>query len=346
MNAAGDALLPSPSSSMEGMPWSAPNLARRCTRSSLLQAGSESGERRGFSLREFIDGGAAVAAVSNGRRATTPTTVGASVPSGWRPMVLINLQDAMPTRMPLCSSTMNRQWMYIDRRFDEFTSGLENFIAVAEANKHGGFMYCPCVDCKNIVNYAHSSVIHSHLLRAGFMPSYYCWTKHGERGVMMEENEEEEEDDDGYPNFPEYDDTAEGNEDNEVEDQEAPDEPADDLGRAIADARRECETEKERRDDPGDVEGERPRKRVPAKDSQTRRTLCFQVRSHQAGHLLRLLRHLQGLLRVMSLLRVMILLCAMMIPLCMSSLLRVKTLRRLLLLVRRLRRLHLSKRGS
>ncbi|KAK1682723.1 hypothetical protein QYE76_043571 [Lolium multiflorum] len=80
---------------------------------------------------------------------------------------------------------------------------------------------------------------------------------------MMEDNEEEEEDDDGYPNFPEYDDTAEGNEDNEVEDQEAPDEPADDdLGRAIADARRECETEKERsRDDPGDVESERPRKR-------------------------------------------------------------------------------------
>ncbi|KAK1670451.1 hypothetical protein QYE76_058610 [Lolium multiflorum] len=116
-------------------------------------------------------------------------------------------------------SKMNRQWMYIDRRFDEFTSGLENFIAVAEANKHGGFMYCPCVDCKNIVNYAHSSLIHSHLLRAGFMPSYYCWTKHGERGVMMEDNEEEEEDDDGYPNFPEYGDTAEGNEDNEVEDQ-------------------------------------------------------------------------------------------------------------------------------
>ncbi|KAK1647165.1 hypothetical protein QYE76_064970 [Lolium multiflorum] len=118
-------------------------------------------------------------------------------------------------------SRMNRQWMYIERRFDEFTSGLENFIAVAEANKHGGFIYCPCVDCKNIVNYAHSSVIHSHLLPKGFMPSYYCWTKHGERGVMMEDNKEEEEDDDGYPNFPEYDDTGEGNEDNEVEDQEA-----------------------------------------------------------------------------------------------------------------------------
>ncbi|KAK1681549.1 hypothetical protein QYE76_042397 [Lolium multiflorum] len=64
---------------------------------------------------------------------------------------------------------------------------------------------------------------------------------------MMEENEEDEEDDEGYPNFPEYSDTAKGNEDNEAEDQEAPDEPVDDdLGRAIADARIACETEKER----------------------------------------------------------------------------------------------------
>ncbi|KAK1680756.1 hypothetical protein QYE76_041604 [Lolium multiflorum] len=142
---------------------------------------------------------------------------------------------------------MNRQWVYIDRRFDEFTSGLSNFMAVAEANKHGGFMYCPCVDCKNIVNYAHSSTIHDRLVRNGFMPSYYCWTKHGERGVMMEKNEEHEEDDDSYPMFSEYGDTAEGNEDNEAEDQETPDEPADDdLGRAIADVRRECETEKKR----------------------------------------------------------------------------------------------------
>ncbi|KAK1641615.1 hypothetical protein QYE76_059420 [Lolium multiflorum] len=63
---------------------------------------------------------------------------------------------------------------------------------------------------------------------------------------MMEGNEEEEEEDDSYPMFPEYGDAAD-NEDNEAEDQEAPDEPVDDdLGRAIADARIECETEKER----------------------------------------------------------------------------------------------------
>ena len=38
------------------------------------------------------------------------------------------------------------------------------------------------------------------------MPHYNVWTKHGERGVMMEDNEDEE-DDDGYPGhgFPEYD---------------------------------------------------------------------------------------------------------------------------------------------
>ena len=40
------------------------------------------------------------------------------------------------------------------------------------------------------------------------MPSYNVWTKHGERGVMMEDNGEEE-DDDNYPMFPEeYGDTA------------------------------------------------------------------------------------------------------------------------------------------
>ena len=57
----------------------------------------------------------------------------------------------------------------------------------------------------------------------------------------MEDNEEEE-DDDNYHMFPEYGDTATG----EAKDQEASDEPADDLGQAIADAKRDCETKKER----------------------------------------------------------------------------------------------------
>jgi hypothetical protein len=58
---------------------------------------------------------------------------------------------------------------------------------------------------------------------------------------MMEDNEEQE-DDDNYPMFPEYGDTATG----EAGDQEAPDVPVDDLRRAIVDAQRECESEKEK----------------------------------------------------------------------------------------------------
>ena len=60
----------------------------------------------------------------------------------------------------------------------------------------------------------------------------------------MEDNEEEE-DDDNYPMFPEYGDTAMGEAEGEAE-EEASDEPADDLGRVIADAKRDCESEKER----------------------------------------------------------------------------------------------------
>ena len=67
----------------------------------------------------------------------------------------------------------------------------------------------------------------------------------------MEDNEEEE-DDGNYPGhgFPEYDDTTMGEEAElamrEEAEEEASDEPADDLGRAIADAKRNCATEKER----------------------------------------------------------------------------------------------------
>ena len=98
---------------------------------------------------------------------------------------------------------MNRQWMYGDRRTSEYIMGLHNFIDVAKANKQNGFMYCPCVVCENTKDYSSSKTLHFHLLEKGFMPHYNCWPKHGERGVMMEDNEEEE-DDDNYPTFPEH----------------------------------------------------------------------------------------------------------------------------------------------
>jgi hypothetical protein len=102
-------------------------------------------------------------------------------------------------------------------------------------------MCCPCVDYENKKKYSSWKILHSHLLRKGFMPSYNCWTKHGERGVMMEDNEEEND-----VMYLEYDDTASGEakdeETGEAGDEEASDELVDDLRRAIVDAHREAES--------------------------------------------------------------------------------------------------------
>ncbi|XP_044421992.1 uncharacterized protein, partial [Triticum aestivum] len=148
---------------------------------------------------------------------------------------------------------MSRQWMYDDRCSPEFINGVQTFLLAAEANKRAdGFMPCPCLVCKNDHNYSTSRTIHVHLFKSGFMPHYNVWTKHGERGVMMEDNEEEE-DDDSYPGhgFPEYDDTTMGEEAEpamrEEAEEEASDEPADDLGRAIADAKRNCASDLEKK---------------------------------------------------------------------------------------------------
>ena len=141
---------------------------------------------------------------------------------------------------------MNRQWMYGNRLSGEFTTGLKDFLVVANANKQGGFVICPCVICKNQKGYSSSRDVHMHLLRHGFMPSYNCWTKHGERGVIMEEDEEGDDfiDESYLAHFGDtFMEDAEGEGEGE---EEARDDPVDDLGRTIVDARRRCETEKER----------------------------------------------------------------------------------------------------
>ena len=84
-------------------------------------------------------------------------------------------------------------------------------------------------------------ILHSHLLYKGFMPHYNVWTRHGEIGVMLEDGKEEEYDDNYVP--PEYGDAATG----EAEDQEEPDDvPDDDLRWVIVDAKRQCESKKEK----------------------------------------------------------------------------------------------------
>ena len=110
-----------------------------------------------------------------------------------------------------------------DRRSKEFIDGVHYFLSVAKANKKAdGFIRCPCSKCKN-EEYSKTGTIHFHLFLSGFMPSYNCWTSHGELGVRMEEDEMEDE------NIPEWDhcggfekdttvDTGEGFEDNVVAD--------------------------------------------------------------------------------------------------------------------------------
>jgi hypothetical protein len=80
------------------------------------------------------------------------------------------------------------------------------------------------------------------------MSGYNVWTKHGERGVIMEDGDEEENDDENYQSmFLEYANTVMEDNEEEGQDEEwAPGEPTDDLGRVIFDARRGCDTEKER----------------------------------------------------------------------------------------------------
>jgi hypothetical protein len=82
--------------------------------------------------------------------------------------------------------------MYGDRRTAAYREGVHSFRDAAEANKHdGGFMFCPCVECRNEKDHTSSRVIQSHLLRSGFMSGYNVWTKHREKEVIIEDDDEE-----------------------------------------------------------------------------------------------------------------------------------------------------------
>nr|CAH68044.1 B0103C08-B0602B01.1 [Oryza sativa] len=136
---------------------------------------------------------------------------------------------------------MDRQWMYTDRRSKEFIDGVHYFLRVAEANRKRGFICCPCNKCKNQKEYSASRTIHFHLFESGFMPSYNCWTSHGEQGVEMEEDEVE---DDNIPNFAQYA-GFEGNQTGEEEIAADGNDVADDLVQMLQDVREDCESEKE-----------------------------------------------------------------------------------------------------
>jgi hypothetical protein len=76
--------------------------------------------------------------------------------------------------------------MYSDKRISSnYIRGVNRFLQVAESNRpSSGFIICPCKKRKNKKN--------DHLFKWGFMPNYFVWTKHGERGVIMEYDEEDD----------------------------------------------------------------------------------------------------------------------------------------------------------
>lgn len=89
------------------------------------------------------------------------------------------------------------------------------------------------------------------------MDSYICWTKHGERGLVMEDGDDEQ-DDNHIPDAAAYygafgDDVRMGEVDHEnvadegVEEEVAEDGEPDELGQMLYDEERECESEKVRK---------------------------------------------------------------------------------------------------
>ncbi|XP_025799815.1 uncharacterized protein LOC112879670, partial [Panicum hallii] len=108
-------------------------------------------------------------------------------------------------------------------------------------------MCCPCSVCENKKEFRKRETLWNHLALNGFMSNYSLWTKHGEVGVMMEDNEE---DDDGDNNLPDWAWVHETGsfQDEPMDEGEAnveQEEPPDELGQALLDARKDSDTVKE-----------------------------------------------------------------------------------------------------
>jgi len=70
----------------------------------------------------------------------------------------------------------------------DFVNGVDSFVQTAKAHKNlqdDGYVYCPCIDCKNQKQFGNVEQIRFHLLFRGFMPNYQVWNKHGEVGETM-----------------------------------------------------------------------------------------------------------------------------------------------------------------
>lgn len=78
----------------------------------------------------------------------------------------------------------------VDKHSMEYINGLRGFLDQAKFNKLPSSFICwQCKNCKKEKDYLSRKTIHAHIYSSGFMPSYFVWTKHGEGGVMMDDDE-------------------------------------------------------------------------------------------------------------------------------------------------------------
>jgi len=124
-----------------------------------------------------------------------------------------------------------------DKRSMEYINGLRGFLD--QTNRRLVFICCPCRNCKNEKDYSSRKTIQAHIYSSGFMPNYFVWTKHGERGVMMDDDDEEEDDNifdliQGSA----FADAPMGDAEEEMGKAEG---PIDDLGQVLRDAKEDCE---------------------------------------------------------------------------------------------------------
>ena len=81
----------------------------------------------------------------------------------------------------------DRTWMYRQPRvWETFLSGVNGFLAQAEADMRDRgvpTMCCPCVDCLNQKKFGQRDNIFHHLITRGFKENYTCWNQHGEEGL-------------------------------------------------------------------------------------------------------------------------------------------------------------------
>ena len=92
------------------------------------------------------------------------------------------------------------------------------------------------------------STLHAHIYEKGFMDNYTLWTKHGEPGVVMQDDEGD--DDDNIADWAhlyeagafEDEPMDDAEEMDEVGENAAEDQPPDELGQILVDSLRDCET--------------------------------------------------------------------------------------------------------